>query len=698
MGEEDSITICLVMIIKNEGAIMPRMLNSVKDLIDDIVISDTGSTDDTEDVVRKTAEELGKKIYIDHTPFKNFGYNRSVALDVAKRESKSTFLLFLDADMVLIVGPKFDKSVSLRDGDIFRVMQKGSGLEYYNSRLARRNINDLKYVEPTHEYLSHPADARTQKLSPDAMYIDDIGDGKCKDDKLQRDYRLLTEALLEEPNRDRCCFYLAGTCRDMGRHEEAIKYYRKRIELGGWIEEVYMSYCYMARCFLQLGDVKNAEKTALESYLYNPNRAEALYSLCEHHRIKGNHKKALLFYTLGSKIKYPHDDVLFIESEIYHYLFDYEYSIIAYYCQQEGENSSPFVAEETLRNIFRFMCKMKPYRIPCCKIENTFQNLKFYVKLLPERFPRREIPFVRIPGYHPSSTSILRLNKNKICYFTRQVNYKIRSDGSYDYPGFVDTKSSFHIADNDGKILSEPIEVPLDPFCISWNNGQSFSTVRGLEDIRIFTSSPGNEHTTIYGLGTTRQFSSSNDCGKSNTMALCVFNINEPKIHSIRPLAQLQDCEKNWAPIIGTEKCVYSWSPLRIVDLSTSTHETLQYVDTMKENELPHIFQKFRGSSSGVPVYEGNSNNVVKSFWFVVHSVHYQNPRIYCHFLVKMNPDYKIVGVTVPFHFDENNIEYCLGLLVDRDVFKLSYSVNDNCSREIIIPNEWVVRNFIPLL
>lgn len=683
------ITICLVMIIKNEGPIMPRLLNSVKDIIDDIVISDTGSTDDTEEIVRKTALELGKPIFIDHTPFVNFGHNRTVAINVAKKESKSTFLLFLDADMTLVVGPKFDKQTSFQGGDVFTIMQKGSNIEYYNLRIARRTVEDLRYIGPTHEYCSYPSSAVSKQLPPDVLHIHDIGDGKCKDSKFKRDYTLLKQAIIDEPEFARYYFYLAETCRNMGSYDESIKYYDQRIKFGGWMEEVYMSYCGLIECYLSLGRVEKAEKAALESYLYNPARAEALYILCKHHRVKGNQQRSFLFYQLGSTIKYPSNDVLFVQSDIYHYLFEYEYSIIAYYLP--SQLSSPQTRESVLRRVISLSCQMK-HRPPADILQNVYNNMKFYISLLPNCFERREIPSAEIIGYHPSSTSVLRLGDNKICYFTRQVNYKIRPDGSYDYPGYVDTKSSMHIADEDGKIIREPVEVKFDRTCTLWDNGED-SYIRGVEDLRLFINTHGyDQNKTIYALGTTRQFSY--DSGL-NTMAICVFNIHEATVHSVRPLKRLQECEKNWAPIVGTDMCIYSWSPLRLFSFKSATHQDLPLITVMEQNELPEFFKHFRGSSTGVPQYD--SRGQVKCYWFVVHIVYYDTPRTYAHILIKMSPEYKIIGVTIPFCFDEIRIEYCLGLLLSKYEYKLSYSVNDNCAREITIPEEWVQRNFIAL-
>ena len=52
-GRTCIMTISCVMIVKNEENILARCLDSIKDLMDEIVIVDTGSTDKTKDIARK---------------------------------------------------------------------------------------------------------------------------------------------------------------------------------------------------------------------------------------------------------------------------------------------------------------------------------------------------------------------------------------------------------------------------------------------------------------------------------------------------------------------------------------------------------------------------------------------------------------------------------------------------------------------
>ena len=116
--------VCLNMIVKNEAKNLPRLFESLKDIIDDYVITDTGSTDNTVKVIKEYWDNLKVKGHIETIPFKNFAYNRTEGLKLARKKSKSDFILLLDADMVL-VNQGFEKS-QLLDKEVVTIKQKNS--------------------------------------------------------------------------------------------------------------------------------------------------------------------------------------------------------------------------------------------------------------------------------------------------------------------------------------------------------------------------------------------------------------------------------------------------------------------------------------------------------------------------------------------------------------------------------------------
>jgi len=158
-----------------------------------------------------------------------------------------------------------------------------------------------------------------------------VGDGGAKADKYSRDIRLLTEALETEPRNPRYWFYLANSYRDTHHYEKAVECYGKRIEIGGWIEEVYCAMLYKGDTHILLCQPKEAVSVWLDAYQHDPTRSEALGRLATHYRTVGQHQLAMLFTHKGLTIPFPKHRVLFIEKPIYDYKLWYELSISAYY-------------------------------------------------------------------------------------------------------------------------------------------------------------------------------------------------------------------------------------------------------------------------------------------------------------------------------------------------------------------------------
>ncbi|EOP70114.1 hypothetical protein IIQ_01398 [Bacillus cereus VD118] len=138
------------MIVKNESKIIERCLNPTKSIVDFVSICDMGSTDDTPDIIKNWYRENNIPGTVHHQPFKNFGYNRSLAVSLAQKTyPKADYLLLLDADMVLEVKPHFDKCTL--DKDHYLTMQYDSHIKYWLSRLLKTSL-PWRSVGVTHEY------------------------------------------------------------------------------------------------------------------------------------------------------------------------------------------------------------------------------------------------------------------------------------------------------------------------------------------------------------------------------------------------------------------------------------------------------------------------------------------------------------------------------------------------------------------
>ena len=307
------VKLILTMILKNEEKIIKRLLDSVKDIIDGYVICDTGSTDNTMNIIKEYTEKNDLIGCLYEEPFKNFGYNRTHVFNKAKELFHEQYALLIDADMIIEING-FDKNELKHQA--YSIKQYNKSIEYWNKRIIRLE-DGIKCVGSTHEYW------HTKELyNLDTIKINDIGDGGAKSDKFLRDIRLLTTELREEPTNTRTCFYLANSYRDIkGQDEKAIEYYTKRIEMGGWIEEMFYSAYEIGNIYnCRLHNIEKAIYWWLKAFEIDPRRNESIYELYRYYKGRNN-ELSLMFKMLGLKIPYPNNCVLFICKHTYHNLF-----------------------------------------------------------------------------------------------------------------------------------------------------------------------------------------------------------------------------------------------------------------------------------------------------------------------------------------------------------------------------------------
>jgi beta-1,4-mannosyl-glycoprotein beta-1,4-N-acetylglucosaminyltransferase len=276
------------MIVKNESKIIKRLLESVVGIIGYYVICDTGSTDNTIEVIKTFFESKKIDGIIFHEKFINFCHNRNVSLKKCK--GLTDYVLLLDADMVLCIDNSFDKNTLV--DDMYKLTQGSEHFYYDNVRICK-NDGNYYYVGVTHEYICSPPNATNGKISKELLFISDVGDGGSKLNKFERDKQLLLDGILAEPDNVRYHFYLANTYRDLGDHENAILYYKKRIELGGWYEERYVSCMYLYKF------IKDESRFyyLMESYNFNSKRVECILELIKHYTCKSNYNLAYNYYT-----------------------------------------------------------------------------------------------------------------------------------------------------------------------------------------------------------------------------------------------------------------------------------------------------------------------------------------------------------------------------------------------------------------
>ena len=623
-------TLFLNMIVKNESQNIVRLFKSVLPIIDGICVCDTGSTDNTVELIESFCKENSISCKIVKDEFKNFEYSRNVALNACK--GLSDYILLMDADMVLEI-KNFDKS-KLNEYDDYMLLQGNSSFYYFNKRIIKNNDN-YNYMGVTHEYINSKSSVNTKRLTLDDLFILDIGDGGCKSNKFERDALLLEEGIKENPKNDRYHFYLANTYRDLGKYDLSIEYYKKRIKLKGWDQEIWQSYYNIGLIYLKLNNNDKAISYFIDGIKILPYRLENIYELIKHYRLTGNHSMCEYYYNIVKFVKSQNkyiDDYLFLKKDVYTYLIDYEYTIFSYYLNNKN-------IQKELINVFN-NTKNKD------EITNVLKNLKFYPLVLKQKDKKcftNEIIIDNVE-YRSSSSSIIKdPTSDGYIMNIRYVNYYIEKNQRYRLNDGIKTVNKY-------LKLNRNFDVETEQILNYYNKDESIAPVegqyfyKGMEDLKLFTFN--NE---IFFIGTS--------VTKENKIMVGTGKYNDKHIESknLSCLFNYQHCEKNWVytNYKDTLAIIYKWSPLTI------TKENDDHIDLIVEKQTPNIFHYARGSTC-----ESTFQN---EKWFVLHYVSHEDKRIYYHMIAVLDNEYNILRHTSLFSFEQTEIEYCLGLIVEKD-------------------------------
>lgn len=672
----------LMLMVRNESKIIERCLHATLPVVDAVSVLDTGSTDGTVALVREVLAASGKPGQVAEEPFLDFGRSRTRSFELTqafcaflKWDPEHTYALAVDADMVLVAGPTFREQLLTVNG--YHVMQCNSSLKYYNTRLMKC-AHPWRCVGATHEYWSG---GPVEKIPYDVLHIDDRNDGGCKSDKFERDVRLLTAEIAADPSNVRAHFYLGQSLKDLGRPDEAIPMFKRRIQMGGWIEEVWHAHYQLGKCYEHKGDVLQMERWMVKAYEKYPRRAETLYFLCKYFRERAQHYKAYHYYLKGRHIPYPTDDLLFVEHDVYNGLFEYENTILACYVHSKSRLDAAV-------DLVRYLVKGTPFHVG-----NVWDNLHYYVEELESAtyrgaHARLLFPTLDNGQYHVSSCCVTPYSSSepsrRYVLNTRYVNYTIDGAGAYHMPdGVVRTKNG-RVFLNSSFLPTGPVEEMKELY------SRHPSYIEGLEDVRVFSTAAA-----AGGDDAAFQFTASSKNATPDGRIVIVLGKWDPVakvMDGVRPIEPPRDpaCQKNWlfvpedaleSPLAKQRvNMIYGWSPLEIGAVNPDTN----HLEIHTTFETPGFFSRLRGSA--MPVRYGGK------LWAVVHYVRYTTPRVYYHCVVQLNAGTcRPEAITAPFCFRRKAIEYCLGFHVTDDgTATFFFSENDTDPGMLRLPLGWL--------
>lgn len=211
--------ISLCMIVKNEEKFLPGCLESVKGLVDEIIVVDTGSTDATMEI----AGRYGAKIH-EHPWQNDFSLHRNQSIGYATGD----WILILDADEELVPEEHREIRAATARKDIDSIAMvvynkiSSGRIGFLNSRRLFRSKKGFRYEGIVHNQLKGPGKTLGTKYR-----IFHHGYGLPEPEmrkKAKRTEALLMRQLEDDPNTIFAHFNLAQIYRGTGEYEKSLEH------------------------------------------------------------------------------------------------------------------------------------------------------------------------------------------------------------------------------------------------------------------------------------------------------------------------------------------------------------------------------------------------------------------------------------------------------------------------------------------
>lgn len=320
------------MIVKNEEATLWNCLNSVKDIVDEIIIVDTGSTDRSKEIAKEFTDTIYDFEWVD---------DFAIARNFSFRHATKEYILWLDADDVLLEEDQeklreLKQTLNSSVDSVSMIYNYGFD-EYENVTLSfRRNrlvkrCRNFKWYGDCHVYLHVTGKVLNTDICVTHKRIHhSTGRNLAIYEKRRKRGDTFTP---------RDYYYYANELLENHHVEKAIENYRIFLEQkDGWVEDKIAACSRLADCYRQIGDTKKQKEALYRSFDYDAPRPEICCRLAHLLRSNGKYEAAIFWYEIAIAYERPNDHWGFL-NEAYTTWVPYINLCVCYYYLGEIEKA-----------------------------------------------------------------------------------------------------------------------------------------------------------------------------------------------------------------------------------------------------------------------------------------------------------------------------------------------------------------------
>lgn len=284
------------MIVKNEEVTLTRCLDSIKDIVDEIIIVDTGSEDSTNNIA---------KLYTNKVFNFKWVYDFSAARNYSFSKATKDYILWLDADDILLEEDRL-KLLELKktlDKNVDVVMMRyNTGFDqagnvtmsFFRERLLKTE-NNYTWKDPVHEYINPSGNIINYDISITHKK------GKPSND---RNLKIYQNMLYNKKHfTPRNLYYYANELYNNKQIDSAIRYYKKFLKTEkGWIEDNIFTCYKLSQCYKDKKNEKKQFSSLIKSLEYDSPRPEICCELGYFYKNKSIYDKAIFWFESALRV------------------------------------------------------------------------------------------------------------------------------------------------------------------------------------------------------------------------------------------------------------------------------------------------------------------------------------------------------------------------------------------------------------
>lgn len=389
--------LALNFICKDESPVIENMLESAKDIVDLIVVNDTGSTDGTQQIIKNFGEKYGIPTYVFERPFDDFENSRNHAMqklrDVVKElnwNADQVHGFWFDCDETLVIDSKFNKEQFTKD---LYMINTYIGQMKYTRNTFFKVSKPFRWYGPVHEFIvcddQNITSGLAENIHVDVKMTGNSWLGDIAEKYASHSYKL--EAYINKNRQDpRWIFYTAQSWHDAAsikdnkeeneeRLRRSMKYYRERVSrTDGYVEEIFYAQYRIGTIMRILEEPWHlTHMELLKAYQIEPLRGESIKVIIDHYLQMGDWNMAYLYTkfaktTFHGKNPYP-TRLLFVDEATYIWKFAEAHAAASFYTGRMDE------AKQTYQEIVN-LTKTHPQYFGPDDLNKIQMNGQFFLK------------------------------------------------------------------------------------------------------------------------------------------------------------------------------------------------------------------------------------------------------------------------------------------------------------------------------